>query len=72
MQAELADLEAKLAKCDRDSNDISKGLASWEVPRSWHKLHTVEGKEHLRLVNEIKDKLEQYSTHTHLCLPITD
>ena len=61
MQAELAHLETKLSTYDRSFDDISKGLASWEVPRSWDRLNSEEGKELLSLVNEIRVKLHQYS-----------
>ncbi len=52
-------------------NKFSKGLAGWEVPRSWDKMTgSEEGKEHLELVNEIRRKLEQYSKTGHPSPPV--
>ncbi|KAI3338804.1 hypothetical protein F4824DRAFT_499177 [Ustulina deusta] len=62
LQAELSHLESRLLALDMTLNKFSKGLAGWEVPRSWDKMTgSEEGKEHLELVNEIRRKLEQYN-----------
>ncbi|KAI0974384.1 hypothetical protein F4678DRAFT_373349 [Xylaria arbuscula] len=62
MQAELAHLESKLSELDMTLEHLHKGLAGWEVLRSWDKMTgSEEGKEHLAVVNEIRQKLEQYS-----------
>ncbi|RYC61997.1 hypothetical protein CHU98_g4211 [Xylaria longipes] len=62
LQAELSHLESRLLALDLTLDKFSKGLAGWEVPRSWDKMTgSEEGKEHLELVNEIRRKLEQYS-----------
>lgn len=66
MQAELTHLDSKLSTMDKTLSDMSRGLARWQVPRSWEKMAgSEEGKEHMEVVSEIQQKLEKYSMPLH-------
>ncbi|KXH56614.1 hypothetical protein CNYM01_10717 [Colletotrichum nymphaeae SA-01] len=74
MQTELAYLESKIIILDQSLSDISKGLTSWQVPRSWDDLvrseDGSEGSEQLQVVKEIRHKLEKYNSALQLQISI--
>lgn len=66
MQAELSRLESRLLTLDNSLDNLCRGLTGWQVPRSWDRLTgSEEGMEELKLVTEIRQKLEQYSKYSY-------
>jgi hypothetical protein len=61
LQSELSHLEEKLKELDSEANDQKSGINGYSVLRSWYHLEKQNG-EHLKVVLEIRDKLEKYST----------
>jgi hypothetical protein len=70
LQSELMALEEQLKQLDTASNDRTKGVDVWSIPRSWYHLEKENGR-HLEVVLKIRDRLDAYSRfleYPNLCL----